>query len=172
MGRILLFSISSKNGLNLLHTVDTPGILDQKWCHKMIDGLSLLGITNSEGSVAVYKLCYVSDSNITLVHVCSLDVRTRDVDELLILSLDWSTGKCDVSSEPELVCSDSGGSVHRLKYQNGSLTLISSWKAHGFEAWISAFYYSDPHITFTGTCTFFNSYFMKVVFKCSVTKRF
>lgn len=67
----------------------------------------------------------------------------------LALSLDWSTGRMD-SSDVRVVCSDSAGCVSVLTLAEGSLTALSQWKAHDFEAWISAFSYWDTQLVYSG----------------------
>lgn len=54
------------------------------------------------------------------------------------------------SSEVKLVCSDSAGCVTALSLSGGTLTPLSQWKAHEFEAWISAFSYWDTQLIYSG----------------------
>lgn len=146
LGRIMLFSIL-KDELKLHQTIDTDGVLDQKWCPNKINGLLMLGVATATKEVVLYKL---NQELIQLEYFLRLEIEAPNVSELLILSLDWSTCKY-YSTEPEVVCSDSKGNVHKLKLSNTKLNLVSTWDAHSFEAWIAAFYYWDPNIIFTGT---------------------
>lgn len=54
------------------------------------------------------------------------------------------------SSEVRLACSDSVGCVTVLSMAEGTLTPVSQWKAHDFEAWISAFSYWDTQLIYSG----------------------
>uniref|UniRef100_A0AAV2MT39 methylated diphthine methylhydrolase n=1 Tax=Knipowitschia caucasica TaxID=637954 RepID=A0AAV2MT39_KNICA len=67
----------------------------------------------------------------------------------LVLSLDWSTGRLD-SSDIRVVCSDSAGCISVVSLGEGAVTVQSQWKAHDFEAWISAFSYWDTQLIYTG----------------------
>uniref|UniRef100_A0A6P7FC31 methylated diphthine methylhydrolase n=1 Tax=Diabrotica virgifera virgifera TaxID=50390 RepID=A0A6P7FC31_DIAVI len=145
VGRLLLFSIDSDYGLKLLQTIDTPAILDQKWCHKKLWNCSVLGVTNAERKVDIYKL---NNETLQLELVTSCDVDT-DVSETLVLSLDWSTAIPD-SDKLEISCSDSKGNIHILELVNDTLALKESWHGHDFEAWITGFYYWDTNIIFSG----------------------
>lgn len=49
-----------------------------------------------------------------------------------------------------MVCSDSAGCVSVLSLAEGTLTALSQWKAHDFEAWISAFSYWDTQLVYSG----------------------
>lgn len=54
------------------------------------------------------------------------------------------------SNEVKLVCSDSAGCVNVLSMSEGTLMPFSQWKAHDFEAWISAFSYWDTQLIYSG----------------------
>lgn len=140
-----MFSITPENGLVLLQTINTEGVLDQKWCHNKINNFSILGVVDANKGISIYKLNF---------DIIQLELITRFViedehEENLILSLDWSTGKYS-SSEPDIICSDSKGNIHRLKLRDNQLSLEENWHAHEFEAWISAFYYWNTNIVLTG----------------------
>lgn len=144
LGRIMLFSIT-KDILKLHQIVNTAAILDQKWCHNKIDSCSLLGVANSSNRIEVYRL---NNEKMQIDLISFIEIQNNESD-ILILSLDWSTGICQ-SSEPEIVCSDSKGRIHLLKLINNNLTLLTTRQCHDFEAWISAFYYWDTNIFFSG----------------------
>lgn len=144
LGRILLYSITSECcELKLHQKIETAAILDQKWCHNLIKQVSILGVVNAKGGLVIYKL---NSDNIRLEEVTKYQF---DDSELLILSLDWSTGKYE-TEEPDIICSDSKGSIHIFGLTNNKLVLKSSVCGHGFEAWIAQFYYWDPNIYFSG----------------------
>lgn len=71
----------------------------------------------------------------------------------VILCNNFTMMKCDVSvssSDVRLVCSDSAGCVNVLSLAEGTLMSLSQWKAHDFEAWISAFSYWDTQLLYSG----------------------
>ncbi len=57
---------------------------------------------------------------------------------------------CFCSSDVRVVSSDSSGSLTALSLGEASLTAVCQWKAHDFEAWISAFSYWDTQIVYSG----------------------
>lgn len=68
----------------------------------------------------------------------------------MALALDWSTGVYPQSS-PQIVVSQSDGSISLAQINDdGSLNVLSTFKAHDFEAWTCAFNYWDTNIIFTG----------------------
>lgn len=142
LGRILLFTLNEHN-LELLQTIDTAAVLDQKWCPTKVNDLILLGVVNAQRTLEVYSL---QDKKL---HILTKFSFPEEETETLILSLDWSTGKFS-SSEPNITCSDSKGNIHILQFSNSELVLEKSWHGHEFQAWISAYYYWDPNIIFSG----------------------
>lgn len=141
----MLFAIDV-NGLKLQQTIDTAAILDLKWCHVKINDEILLGAVNAAKTLEIYVLnCETKHLECIAKHVLQID----DNDDLLLLSLDWSTGKY-ANDEPNIVVSDSRGSINLFKLAESNLNLINRWHAHDYEAWIAAFYYWDPNIIFSG----------------------
>jgi len=57
---------------------------------------------------------------------------------------------CVSSSDVRVVCSDSAGGLSLLSLAEGSLVAVVQWKAHDFEAWISAFSYWDTQLVYSG----------------------
>lgn len=57
------------------------------------------------------------------------------------------------SSDTRMVCSDSEGCVGVFSLAEGGLTAMSQWKAHDFEAWITAFSYWDTQLVYSGKAT-------------------
>ncbi|KAK5640751.1 hypothetical protein RI129_009298 [Pyrocoelia pectoralis] len=129
IGLILLFSLTSSNELKLWQTIDTSAVLDQKWC----PNCPILAVVNASSTIEIYKL----SAHLELITSLTLSC------EALILSVDWS-------NEHEIICSDSRGSWHKLKFDQNELRLQDSYKAHEFEAWIAAFYYWNTSIFYTG----------------------
>lgn len=145
LGRIYLFVID-KNTTELVpvHSIDTSGILDQKWCYHPIQGYPTLAVVTSVGTLQLYRL---SNENEALELKLWLEHAIGQ--EVLALSVDWSTNKTS-SEEPCLVVSDSAGCVHIVKVVENELKTISKWQSHSFEAWIAAFNYWNPNIFYSG----------------------
>lgn len=75
------------------------------------------------------------------------------------------------SSDVRVVCSDSAGCVSVLSLAEGTLSALSQWKAHDFEAWISAFSYWDVQLVYSGKNLLYVSDLMYVCI-CKVTVNF
>lgn len=102
-------------------------------------------MVTSVGTLQLYRLSNENGSlelKLWLEHVIG--------DDVLALSVDWSTNKSCEAGEHCLVVSDSAGSVHVLKVAENGLKVIGSWKSHGFEAWIAAFNYWNPDVFYSG----------------------
>ncbi|XP_019963848.2 diphthine methyltransferase isoform X3 [Paralichthys olivaceus] len=150
-GRLYLFDFRREESvgppLTELQQMDTAAILDLKWCHVPVSGKAVLGAAAATGELQLYTLSDSQyDGSRSLQTLSSLEVGT----ERLALSLDWSTGRMDSSSDVRVVCSDSAGCVSVLSLAEGALTCLSQWKAHNFEAWISAFSYWDTQLVYSG----------------------
>ncbi|CAB1320123.1 unnamed protein product [Coregonus sp. 'balchen'] len=96
IGRLYLFKFRQQGPmcppLSELQRIDTPAILDLKWCHVPVSERPLLGMATASGELQ----------------------------------------------------------LHRLIDRENSLTAVSQWKAHDFEAWISAFSYWDTQLVYSG----------------------
>uniref|UniRef100_A0AAY4B7H5 Diphthine methyltransferase n=1 Tax=Denticeps clupeoides TaxID=299321 RepID=A0AAY4B7H5_9TELE len=148
IGRLYLFHFRQEGlrpPLTEVQRMETPAILDLKWCHMPISGQPLLGMATASGEVQLYALRDSQDGG------CVLDPwsGTKLGPDRLALSLDWSTGRGD-SNSVRVVSSDSAGCVNVLGLGEASLTTESQWKAHDFEAWISAFSYWDTQLVYSG----------------------
>lgn len=131
----------------MLHeTIDTAAILDLKFCHVKVDNQILLGAVNAAKTIEIYAL---NANARRLNFITKYVLNSDDTAELLLLSLDWSTGKL-ASDQPNIVVSDSKGNINLFKFAENRLELTNSWHGHDYEAWIAAFYYWDPNIFFTG----------------------
>ncbi|XP_010890740.2 diphthine methyltransferase [Esox lucius] len=149
IGRLYLFQFRQQGPmfppLNELQRIDTPAILDLKWCHVPVSDRPLLGMATASGEIQLHRLTDSQDCSCVLKTVNSLELGP----DRLALSLDWSTGRAD-SSDVRVVSSDSAGCVSVLSLGEGSLTAVSQWRAHDFEAWISAFSYWDTQLVYSG----------------------
>ncbi|KAB0793480.1 hypothetical protein PPYR_13100 [Photinus pyralis] len=130
IGRILLFSITPANELQLCQTVNTSAVLDQKWCLHC----PILTVVNAASAIEVYKF---ENERLMLITTCTVPC------EALILSVDWT-------KEHEMICSDSKGNWHKLELCENNLVLQNTAKAHDFEAWIAAFYSWNTAVFYTG----------------------
>jgi diphthamide biosynthesis protein 7 len=168
-GRLYLFAMDSLKGLYLLQTLEMPAILDCKWCHCKIDGKILLAVANAVGEVLLYEMRTTGEPkseedkmnikgiepwlSCTLSLLCN-SVIAQDVDsETLALSLDWSTGRCKFEHEqnsPLISVSDSKGYISLLTLSDLMFEKRECWKAHDFEAWITAFDYWNDSVVYTG----------------------
>lgn len=98
----------------------------------------------SVGTIELYRLVN-EDGTLNL----KLWIEHSIGQDILALSLDWSTNKT-LSEEPRIVVSDSSGSVMVLRVAEDSLEQIGTWKTHGYEAWIAAFNYWNPDVFYSG----------------------
>ncbi|XP_061529186.1 diphthine methyltransferase isoform X2 [Phycodurus eques] len=125
--------------------IETPAILDLKWCHVPVSGKVVLGLAAATGELQLYALSDCQEGASNLQSLSSVELGAGK----LALSLDWSTGRMD-SSDVRVICSDSAGHVSVLSLDEGALMTLSQWKAHDFEAWISAFSYWDTQLVYSG----------------------
>uniref|UniRef100_W5M1M3 methylated diphthine methylhydrolase n=2 Tax=Lepisosteus oculatus TaxID=7918 RepID=W5M1M3_LEPOC len=149
VGRLYLYQFSQEGApsppLQELQRIDTPGILDIKWCHVPVSDRPLLGSASSSGELQLYRLGGTQEASCALEAVSSLELGP----DRLALSLDWSSGRGD-SAGLRTVCSDSQGCVSVVSVDGAAPTLLSQWTAHSFEAWISAFSYWDTQLLYSG----------------------
>jgi len=176
-GRLYLFGIESVKGLHLLQTLEMPAVLDCKWCHCKMYGKILLAVANALGEVLLYEMHATGESKLEEDEMnikgigpwlsCTLSllyssVITQDADsETLALSLDWSTGRCEfqhVQNSPLISVSDSKGHISLFALTDLALEKREYWKAHDFEAWITAFDYWNCSIVYTGKIESHSSY--------------
>ncbi|XP_068631875.1 diphthine methyltransferase isoform X1 [Battus philenor] len=145
LGRIYLFTVDrNTKELHPIQTIETSGILDQKWCHHTILDYPVLGVVTSEGLVQLYRL-YESEDSYCLKLWCEASVGRS----VLALSLDWSSDKTS-GVVPRLVVSDSAGAVTVLEVAGDSLKELSARKSHGFEAWVASFNYWNADVYYSG----------------------
>ena len=141
IGSIILFKFdSTSKSLSRVQTVSTAAITDMKWYSH--NGESFLGVTSSSGKFKLYSIANNNDSG-NLANITSVDVSSPN----LSLSLDWSC-----KTEPKVAVSDSGGciSVVKLSENSSKALLDKKWKAHNFDAWITAYDRWNTHIVYSG----------------------
>ncbi|KAI5613054.1 diphthine methyltransferase isoform X2 [Silurus asotus] len=149
IGRLYLFQFDQQQSfippLTEIQRTDTPAILDLKWCHTEMCGRPLLGMATACGEIQLHALRDTKDGRCLLDHVSNTELGPNR----LALSLDWSTGRGD-STDLRVLTSDSTGSLTVLSLAEDNLSAVAQWKAHDFEAWISAFSYWDTQLVYSG----------------------
>lgn len=141
-GQILLFEYQTE--LHCLQTVKCAAVLDQKWCHNLLNDCPVLAVATGHATLNIYKL---QESKLHLWLSYTYSHSTEE--DRMFLSVDWSTGKYH-SKEPQLVVSDNLGMLHLFHLKEDGLKLINSWKLHSYEAWIGAFDYWNTKCLFSG----------------------
>ncbi|XP_053388811.1 diphthine methyltransferase-like [Mercenaria mercenaria] len=118
-----------------------PGILDIKWSYQVLLGRPCFAVVNSVGQLKVFVV--KEDSTVVMVTEEQLDT------ECLGLSLEWDN-MLSSRDAPRIVSSDSKGCLHVHQLCDSCLKELVSWKAHDFEAWISAFDQWNTDIVYSG----------------------
>ncbi|EFA76071.1 WD40 repeat-containing protein [Heterostelium album PN500] len=119
------------------------GILDMKWTKT---DQPKLGVVLSRGDLAIYRVGDIDGTNQkSLVPVMNATpISPSESDEILALSLDWN------KSGTRIITSFSNGSLALFDVDNDKPETIERWDAHGYEAWIAAFYYHQEQLMFSG----------------------
>ncbi|GBM62413.1 Diphthine methyltransferase [Araneus ventricosus] len=144
----LYFFANALNDTNAkLEKVDVAqsgGVLDLKWCPQLINDEPVLGAACSNGKILLLRMCSNSGS-MHLQDLTNLNLSLED--KKMILSLDWA---CQQERSVTVVVSDTKGNLNYVVLRESELSLVKSWNAHGFESWIVAFDYSQPHVVYSG----------------------
>ncbi|XP_029168154.1 diphthine methyltransferase isoform X2 [Nylanderia fulva] len=150
-GRIYLFRVADGGKLQILQRIDTSGVLDMKWTHTE-DNRILLAVVDSNGYLRVYEL-KEKESETKLQLIAEERIGDND-DDVIALSLDWSTGgciSCASHSNPRIAVSDSQGRISHFAWrENNQLIKDFTLPAHEFQAWIVAFDYCNDNIFYSG----------------------
>ncbi|KAI9098219.1 WD40-repeat-containing domain protein [Phlyctochytrium arcticum] len=150
LGRLLLYGLEksatdeSDLTVNEVFRQDTGAILDMKWNRS-----GILGVVTALGET---KLFGMDATNAPLNEVAT---HHNDKEGVLTLSLDWSDRLSTNSRPPDIVVSESDGSIARITARESALERTEEWNGHDFEAWIAAFNYWNPEIVYSGAddCT-------------------
>ncbi|KAK0079458.1 hypothetical protein PV325_001246 [Microctonus aethiopoides] len=154
LGKIFLFRIISPGKLQLLQEINVPAVLDMKWAHVKCQKMIFLGVVNSIGYLQIYQL--LTNENENKIELIMEKKLRKAEEEILALSLDWSTGKfpnCDKDGDVEeakIIVSDSKGWITLFNLKSTDLNIVESKRVHDFEAWIAAFNYWDPNTIYSG----------------------
>lgn len=159
-GKIYLFKIIKMGKLKLLQTINVPAVLDMKWSHVRIQDNIFLGVVNSIGYIQIYKLQIDESTGEAMIKLhIKKKLSEKCNDEILALSLDWSTGKCqnDNINDAKITVSDSEGKITIFNFDSqNDLSVISSLEEHEFQAWITAFNYWNTNILYSGIFIIFH----------------
>ncbi|GAA5922313.1 diphthamide synthase [Sporobolomyces koalae] len=149
-GRCLLFSVDS-DGSNLkeLHRIESPAILDMKWSPRPWNGHEqVLAISDAKGHVQLHSL------NLETNELSMIDDIVCADENILCLSLDWSTRGPNPCDPATIIVSLSNGSlVHLTPSDPENSTKLSptkTWHAHNFEPWIVSFDCWNPNVIWSG----------------------
>jgi len=140
VGNIQLYYLDETLGrLEKIQTLNTGGILDTKWLPTFLAGCPVLGCVTSNGEVKIFFL-----KEKKLNETMSLFVSADN----LCLSLDWSPEH----EKSQVAVSDSAGQISLCQLGEGSSNLqqISQWRAHQYEAWITAFDAWNSAVVYSG----------------------
>ncbi|XP_071444424.1 diphthine methyltransferase [Hetaerina americana] len=145
LGNINLFRVGEGGLLVLQQCLETPGVLDMKWCNEK-NSLDepILAVANAEGAVMLFYLRKKGD---TVELVQGESIICVEKKGTLALSIDWCVGN---GGSSKLVVSDSDGSVSILRFTESGLEKEHNWNSHSHEAWISIFDNKDPNIVYSG----------------------
>ena len=138
VGRLSLHSVDLKQvDLTPIQLVDTPGILDVKWCRKKSYDQITLSVANAIGEIVLYNLSQDDCLQINQHHVQSIGT------DCLALSCDWYDGY-------KIAVSDSNGNISSLDVSTEGSRLVRTWKAHDYEAWVTSFDRHSDQLVYSG----------------------
>ena len=138
VGRLSLHNINVENcDLTPVQLLDTPGILDIKWCRKKVAGDAIyLAAANALGQIILYQFDQ-EDCLISQQYVQSIG------SDRLALSCDWFDGQM-------IAVSDSKGELSCLDVTSGGILINSTWKSHDYEAWVTSFDRHSANLIYSG----------------------
>lgn len=145
IGSIILFNFQHPGQtVSEIQKISTAAVTDMKWCGQSINGRPVIAVTGSLGDITLYSLVE-KDIGCNLEKQSSFDVCSPS----LSLSLDWSNNS-NMDIDQRVVVSDSGGNVSELKLTGSSFELDRKWKAHHFDAWITAYNHWNTSTVYSG----------------------
>ncbi|EDV27709.1 uncharacterized protein TRIADDRAFT_20606 [Trichoplax adhaerens] len=140
LGRVLLYQLQDDQYWIEHSRINTPAILDMKWCCQQ--NLPVIALADAAGCASLYSIADDEGKiGLNLLNSCCFD------SSALALSLDWSS-RCNAD---RLAVSDSTGKLNIFQAGSGSsLTADRRWLAHDYEAWIIAFDRWNDNIVYSG----------------------
>jgi len=115
-----------------------------KWCHRATGNQAALAIADSEGHITLCGWVHEEGQLTTLQSIACAS------EDILCLSLDWSSRRHESSNLGSIICSLSNGSLALLRSDSQELLLAASWHAHEFEPWIAAWDYWNENVVYSG----------------------
>lgn len=148
VGQLYLFQLdpeSTEEPLTICEEIDHSGILDIKWYCSALNGYPTFGIVDADGQLSMFQVMGEESKKLKQIFCENLGLN------VLGLSLDWSKPirGSDITSAL-LVASSSDGKLSTWQVTDSGLEKLAYWKAHDFEAWISAFDYWNPNLVYSG----------------------
>ncbi|KAJ1663320.1 hypothetical protein IW140_005098 [Coemansia sp. RSA 1813] len=129
--------------------IETSAIFDVKWSYNKVANRELVGVACASGALSIYNTNSSDADSEYLSHLCT----AQDTDDLenttMCCSLDWSN-RVVAENKPQIVTSQSDGSVRLLEFAESRLETQNRWQAHDLEAWIAAFDYWNTSVVYTG----------------------
>lgn len=135
----LNFIDNCKPHLEQYPSLNLCGVLDIKWPNKRLSDTAMFGLVDAKGFCQLLAL--------TETYSLKETSKAKLTAHSLGLSLGFSN-PCNGTS-PQITASDSAGFVTVLDIDR-SLTPFTSWHAHEYEAWITAFDKFDNNLVFSG----------------------
>ncbi|KAH9513181.1 Diphthine methyltransferase [Bulinus truncatus] len=135
----LVFDEASGPSLHKCQNVNMCGVLDIKWPQTLIQDDAVFGLVDAEGFVQILRL-HPDNFSVETLAKCELSKSS------LGLSLGWTGLNCRGDM---LSASDSLGYVTVFNV-NKEISQVSAWKAHDYEAWITAFDNFNPNVVYSG----------------------
>ncbi|KAL3702222.1 hypothetical protein R1sor_020244 [Riccia sorocarpa] len=163
LGELYLFSVhklsnvsNSSTNLTLkqVYHRETSGVFDLKW-RPWTDRASnpCLAQASADGTLRLHTLeesenAAMSSSSSSSSGLNLREISSTQISSSMCLYVDWipSSG----SESPQVAVSHSDGSLSVIDVGQAEPECISSWDAHGFEAWVVAYDNWKPQILFSG----------------------
>ncbi|XP_059144292.1 diphthine methyltransferase-like [Physella acuta] len=141
-GGVIVYKLLPNEDLGLIdlqenQTLKMCGVLDIKWLEHQIEDEAIFGLVDAEGNLQLLKL--------NKERIAEFVTKSQLSESSLGLSLGWTYK----NSSPCVAASDSSGSVTVFDASK-NLSVVSQWKAHDYEAWITAFNRYNPNIVYSG----------------------
>nr|XP_018909587.1 PREDICTED: diphthine methyltransferase homolog [Bemisia tabaci] len=144
VGCIYVLEIKTNLTVKVDQSLITAGILDMKWCDRLLNGHPALGVATAAGELDIYQLIPGKTCELKLFARAKLEKESEK--EILGLSLDWNKDP----SVYQIVISDSHGGLTVFTLDSNGLSQDNHWNAHGHEAWITCFDRCDSSRIYSG----------------------
>ncbi|KAJ2457625.1 hypothetical protein GGF42_002568 [Coemansia sp. RSA 2424] len=154
VGRIYVCDVvAGANGSELAiveqQRIETGAVFDIKWSYNRVQGRELVGVASADGEVHIYTADGSSADSYLTPLCASAPNEVVESPASMCCSLDWSNRLAE-SSSPEIVASQSDGTVRLLRLSDSRMETVHEWHAHDAEAWISSFDYWSTSTVYSG----------------------